>query len=580
MSKIIKHLSKNEWWKILAITIVVSAQVYLDLKVPDYMSNITNLVQTSSPEMDLILQQGLYMLICAVGSVCVAIVARYLVSLLGAGFAYRLREEIFDHVQEFSMDEIDKFSTASLITRSTNDVSQVQQFLSGGLQSIITTPITFFWAIYKISNKQWQFSAFTFASVLLVVFTLVIVVVYAHPRQRKIQGYTDDLNKVMRESLTGVRVIRAYNAEEYQAEKFDEANTRLTNNSLQARLVMGLMNPVMKFVNNFLNIGIYVIGAYLIVAAGKTEQLVIFSDMVVFCTYAGKIVRSFMALNRIFMMWPRATVSMERIDEVLSTPPSIVDGTETEGLEKGTVEFKNVTFKYGDGEENVISDISFTVEAGQTVAFIGATGSGKSTIVKLISRFHDATSGEVLVDGRNVKDYTLETVHNIVGYTPQTAVLFTGTVESNVRYGKSSNEANDINEALQVAQASEFVEQMSEVMNSPISRGGTNVSGGQKQRLSIARTIQRNPEIYIFDDTFSALDYKTDRILRSELKKYTNNATTIIVAQRIGTIRDADKIIVIDEGRIVGEGTHSELMSNCKVYQEIAYTQLSGEELA
>ncbi len=582
MIKILKYMKKQEWRLFGIALIFVLAQVGLDLKVPDYMSEITRLVKMPTSTMEEVYRAGGMMLLCAFGSVVAAIITKYFTSRLGSRFAYRLREDVFTHVQSFSMTEIDKFTTASLITRSTNDVSQIQNFVSGGLQTVVTMPITLVWAIIKISTKQWQWTAFTAACVSLIIMVLTFVVLYAHPRQRKIQGYTDELNKVMRESLTGVRVIRAYNAEEYQQEKFREANDTLTRNTLQARRAMGLMNPTMRFINSFLNVGIYCIGAYLISQAGTTQQLEIFSNMIVFSSYAGKIVRSFMQLNRIFMMLPRANVSASRINEVLSTMPTINDGTETSGIEgiNGQVEFRNVSFHYPDEETNMLEDISFTANPGETVAFIGATGSGKSTLVNLVTRFYDATKGEVLVNGRDVRDYTLEALHDIVGYTSQSAVLFTGTVESNVNYGDNGREKNpDISKALEVAQATDFVSEMDKGTDSEITRGGTNVSGGQKQRLSIARTIQRAPEIYIFDDTFSALDYKTDKNLRAALKKHTNNATTLIVAQRIGTIRDADKIIVLDEGKIVGTGTHSELMKNCKVYQEIALTQLSMEDL-
>ena len=582
MIRVIRYMKKKEWQLFGIALIFVLAQVGLDLRVPDYMAEITRLVKSSESQMAEIYQAGALMIACALGSVLAAIISKYFTSKLGSQFGYRLREDIFTHVQSFGLEEIDSFTTASLITRSTNDVRQIQNFVSGGLQTVVTMPITFVWALVKISTKQWQWTAFTAACVSLIIMVLTFVVLYAHPRQRRIQGYTDELNKVMREALTGVRVIRAYNAEDYQQEKFQLANDTLTANTLQARRAMGLMNPTMKFINSFLNVGIYTIGAYLISEAGTTQQLEIFSNMIVFSTYAAKIVRSFMQLNRIFMMLPRANVASERIQAVLDTQPKVVDGTETAGLEgiKGKVEFRNVSFRFPDDEQNTLNDISFTAEPGQTVAFIGATGSGKSTLVNLVERFFDASSGEVLVDGRNVKEYTQEALHNIVGYTSQSAVLFTGTVASNVNYGDNGRQKDpDISKALEVAQAADFVSEMENGINSEISRGGTNVSGGQKQRLSIARTIQRAPEIYIFDDTFSALDYRTDKNLRAALKEHTGNATTLIVAQRIGTIRDADKIIVLDEGRIVGTGTHRELMENCQVYQEIALTQLSKEDL-
>jgi len=449
------------------------------------------------------------------------------------------------------------------------------------LRMIVRAPIMVIWALYKMSTKQWEWTALTAGAVVMVIGTVAFVITYAHPRIRKMQGFTDDLNAVTRENMTGIRVIRAYNAESYQQNKFEAANDRLTRNALAARRAMGVMNPVMRFTNNGLTVGIYCIGIFLIASAGALEQLEIFSNMVVFSTYASKLLMAFMSLNMIFMMLPRATVSAGRINAVLETAPKIIDGERTEGLEgeRGTVEFRNVSFRYPGAEEAILRNISFKAERGQTVAFIGATGSGKSTLINLIPRLYDATEGEVLVDGVNVREYTQEALHDKLGYAPQKAVLFTGTVRSNVSYGMKEEVEEQIKHAVQIAQAEEFVTAMDGTYDAAIARGGMNVSGGQKQRLSIARAVARKPEFYIFDDTFSALDYKTDRILRGELKKHTGGTTTLIVAQRIGTIRDADKIIVLDEGCIVGEGTHDELMKSCRVYYEIAHTQLSEEEL-
>ena len=585
MFKAIRYMRARHWLIFAASMVFVSLQVWLDLKIPDYMSTITELVKSEGSRVSELLLAGAMMMLCALGSLCAAIVTGLLSSRLAASFSKDLRERIFDRVEAFSMQEIDGFSTASLITRSTNDITQIQNFVSRGLQMIVRAPIMAGFALYKMSSRHWEWTALAGASVMLVIGTVAFIVIYAHPRFRKMQTLTDDLNRVTRENMTGIRVIRAYNAEEYQQDKFEGANERLTRNSLQARRAMGVMNPMMKFVNNGLSIGIYCIGAFLISASPISGQLGIFSDMVVFSTYAAKLVQAFMSLNMIFMMLPRVSVSAGRINEVLDTEPKIVDGTRTDGdpAQRGRVEFRNVSFRYPGAEEDVLRDITFTAEPGQTVAFIGATGSGKTSLVNLIPRLYDATSGEVLVDGVNVREYTQHALHGKLGYAPQKAVLFTGTVASNVSYGESDTlqpQEGDIQRALEIAQAAEFVSQMELGERSDISRGGTNVSGGQRQRLSIARAVYRRPEIYIFDDTFSALDYKTDRELRAELKRRTAGTTTLIVAQRIGTIRDADRILVLEDGRIVGDGTHTELMRDCQVYREIAYTQLSEEELA
>ncbi len=570
-------------WGIFALSVVfIFAQVFLDLKIPDYMSTITRLVKTEGSPMAEIWLAGGMMLLCAVGSLGAAIITGLLSSRLAASFSRDLRERVFDRVEAFSMEEIDSFSTASLITRSTNDITQIQNFVSRGLQMIVRAPIMAIWALYKMSLHQWEWTVLTAGSVLLVIGTVAFIVTYAHPRFRKMQSLTDDLNRVTRENMTGIRVIRAYNAEQYQQGKFDAANERLTRNALQARRAMNVMHPVMRFVNNGLTVGIYCIGAFLIAGcAGAGAQLTIFSDMVVFSTYASKLVQAFMSLNMIFMMLPRVSVSAGRINEVLDTEPKIHDGARDAGApgQEGTVEFRNVSFRYPDAEEPILHDISFTAAKGQTVAFIGATGSGKSTLVNLIPRLYDATEGQVLVDGVDVREYRQHALHEKLGYAPQKAVLFTGTVESNVGYGSREQTHEDVERAVRIAQAEDFVQNMDLGYDAAIARGGTNVSGGQKQRLSIARAVACQPEIYIFDDTFSALDYKTDRLLRAELKRQTAGVTTLIVAQRIGTIRDADQIIVLDEGRIVGRGTHEELMRSCGVYQEIAYTQLSEEDL-
>ena len=565
MFKALRHM-KGEDWGVFGISVIfIAAQVWLDLKIPDFMTQITTMVKTEGSDMSRIWTYGALMLLCAVGGSLCAVATGFLASRLAANFSRRLRGEIFDRVQAFSMEEMDRFSTASLITRSTNDVTQIQNFVSRGLQGIVRAPILAAWALAKISLRHWEWTAVTGGGVLIVVMTVVFMVLYAQPRFRRVQTLTDDLNKVTRENLTGIRVVRAYNAEAYQEAKFEEANSRLTTNNLQARRAMGAMRPVTKLVNNVLTIAIYGIGAGIIAAAPDNG-----------------LVQAFMSLNFIFGMLPRATISANRINEVLDCEPAIRDGEETEGLPgaEGTVEFRNVTFRYPGAEKPILHDITFTAEKGQTVAFIGATGSGKTTLVNLIPRFYDVTEGEVLVDGRDVREYTQTALRKRLGYAPQRAVLFTGTVASNVSYGDSGRPAptaEEVRQAVDIAQASDFVEKMEGGYDAYIARGGGNVSGGQKQRLSIARAVARKPEIYIFDDTFSALDYRTDKALRRALQKETQGITTILVAQRIGTILEADRIFVLEEGRIVGAGTHRELMETCPVYREIAASQLSEE---
>lgn len=588
MIKIIKRLRSAEWGLMIASILLVAAQVYMDLKIPDYMTRITVLVKTPDSPMGEIWAAGGWMLLCAVISMTITFISGFVSARLAAVFSFHLRSDIFHAVQDFSLEEIDRFSTASLITRSTNDVTQMQNFISRGLIMIIRVPITVTIALLKISGKHWQWTSLTAGAVVCVLGAVVFVIKYAHPRFRRMQALTDDLNRAMRENLTGIRVVRAYNAEEYQEKKFSDSNDRLTDNALYAHRAMSVMHPTMNFVNNGLTIGIYLIGAFIISEAlGTAAALTTFSEMVVFSNYATRILFAFMSLNFIFNMLPRATVCAERINEVLDTVPSIQDGSRKAGLDgmKGIVEFRNVSFRYPGAEGDVLTDISFTANTGETVAFIGATGSGKTSLINLVPRFYDATRGEVLVDGVNVKEYDQKALRNLIGYAPQRAVLFTGTVESNIDYGENGHSLSEeeakklVRDSVKIAQSTDFVERMSGAYEADITRGGTNVSGGQKQRLSVARAVFRKPEIYIFDDTFSALDYKTDKALRADLKKETAGVTTLIVAQRIGTIRDADKIIVIDEGRVVGMGTHEELLKDCSVYREIAYTQLSEEEL-
>ena len=586
MIKIFKFLKKEDWLVVLICIFLIAGQVGLDLKLPDYMTEITGLVQTEGSKMREVFAAGGKMLLCAFGSLILAVAVGFFAARLAAGFSRRIRFAVFEKVESFSMEEINGFSTDSLITRSTNDITQVQMLISMGLQVMIKAPIMAVWAITKISSKSWQWTAATAAAIVLLLLLIVIAVTFALPRFRKVQKLTDNLNRVTRENLTGIRVVRAYNAEEYQEEKFNQANEELVQNNLFANRVMAIMNPGMNIVMNGLTLSIYWIGAMLIHQAGAIDaRIELFSNMVVFSSYAMQVVMAFMMLTMIFIMLPRTSVSIKRINEVLDTESKIKDGTMTEGKPgmEGVVEFKNVSFKYPDAADYVLRDISFQAKKGETIAFIGATGSGKSTLVNLLPRFYDATEGEVLVDGINVKDYTLEALHNKLGYVSQRAVMFSGTVESNVTYGDNGREetaSNAVEKAVEIAQGKEFVEKMEEQYQAMIAQGGTNISGGQKQRLAIARAVYRKPEIYIFDDSFSALDYKTDKVLRKALKKETADTTSLIVAQRIGTIKNADKIIVLEEGRAVGIGTHEELMKNCEVYQQIALSQLSKEELA
>ena len=588
MIKIFKRMRREERLLLCCSILLVLGQVWCDLKIPDYMTTITLLLNSPDSTMQDIWAAGAMMMLFAVISALLTLVSGFVSAQLSGHFSMHLREDIFHCVEDFSPAEIDRFSTASLITRSTNDVTQIQNIFSRGLTMIIRLPLTLFVAIGKIRGKHWQWTSVTMGAVMMLLTVMFFVLRYAQPRFKRMQYLTDNVNRVTRENLTGIRVIRAYNAESYQEGRFADANDALTNNSLQAHYSMDVMRPTMRFINNALNIAIYIIGAYLISATvGTDAALTTFSEMVVFSNYAQKILMSFMGLQFIFHMWPRASVSADRINEVLDTVPSVRDGSAEHGIDgmAGEIEFRHVSFCYPTAEGDVLSDISFSAHHGETVAFIGATGSGKTTLVNLIPRFYDATKGEILVDGVDVRDYKLASLRSLIGYAPQRAVLFTGDVTSNVSYGDASDGMSEqeiaarVREAVEIAQAKDFVEERDGDYLSEISRGGTNVSGGQKQRLSIARAIFRKPEIYIFDDTFSALDYKTDRALRACLRERTAEATTLIVAQRIGTIRDADRIIVLDEGRIAGMGTHDELMAGCEIYREIAYTQLSQEEL-
>lgn len=583
MIKLLKKLKPKQWLYILFCVALIVLQVYLDLKLPDYMASITKIVQTEGSLVKDVLGEGAKMLICAFGSLLSAVVVSYFVTKVASTFSRDLRKDIFGKVLSFSMEEIKNFSTSSLITRTTNDITQVQMLIAMGMQMLIKAPIMAVWAIMKIYGKGFEWSVITAGAVGILLIMILILVLVALPKFKIIQKLTDNLNHTSRENLTGIRVVRAFNAEKYQEGKFASANNELTKTNMFTSRTMALLTPGMQLIMSGLSLSIYWVGAYMINDAGMLDKLTIFSNMVVFSSYAMQIVMSFMMLTMIFIFYPRAQVSAKRILEILEKKPKIVSGVFSgKTKETGTIEFKDVTFRYPDAEENMLENISFKVEKGETVAFIGSTGSGKSTLVNLIPRFYDATYGEVLVDGVNVKNYKLEELNNRLGYVSQKPIIFSGTVSSNISYGLVNNKKvskSKIEEASKVAQASEFIEKMEDKYNSSISRSGTNISGGQKQRLSIARAIARDPEIYIFDDTFSALDYKTDTTLRKELKKHTKDATTLIVAQRIGTIKNADKIIVLNEGKIVGQGTHKELLKTCDVYKEIALSQLSKEEL-
>ena len=585
MFKLLKNLNKRDVLVILICFVLIAGQVWLELKMPDYMSQITVLVETEGSSFNEIIKNGIFMVLCATGSLASAVIVGYLASRVSATLSLKIRKKLFTKVQNLAMNEIKQFSTSSLITRTTNDITQIQMLMAMGLQLIIKSPIMAIWAIRKILTKNLQWTALVGGGVITLLTVVGILMKVVVPKFKIVQKLTDKINEVTRENLTGIRVVRAFNAEDYQENKFEDTNTKLTNQQLFNQRMFAIMQPMMHLVMHSMTLGIYTIGAFLIYNAQVTEKLTIFSNMVVFSSYSMQVIMSFLMLAFIFMMFPRAQVSANRINEVLDTDITIKDGTQEQGKDKlkGEIEFKNVSFKYPDGEEYVLRDISFKAKQGETIAFIGSTGSGKSTIINLIPRFYDATSGEILVDGVNVKDYKQSSLHNKIGYVSQKAVIFNGSVNENIAYGENGKEVineEKIKEAIEVAQAKEFVEKMENGYETDLAAGGTNISGGQKQRISIARAIARNPEIYIFDDSFSALDYKTDLILRKELKKYTKNATILIVAQRIGTIMNADKILVLDEGKVVGQGTHKELLEKCEVYKQIALSQLSESELA
>lgn len=584
MFKLFKKATKKDMLFLLLAVAFIVLQVALELKMPDYMSSITKLVETPNSIINDILKYGGYMIGCALGALAANVISGYILANFAASLSKNIRKSLFDKVEDMDMSQIKEFSTSSLVTRSTNDITQIQMFLAMGLRLIIRAPITAIWAITKIANKSWQWSTATAVGVLILLIGVSILMTVVVPRFKIVQKLIDRLNEVTRENLTGIRVVRAFNAEKYQEDKFEKANTDLTDMQLFIQRTFAMLSPGMSLIMYFLTLSIYIIGASLINQVGMMDKITVFSDMVVFSSYAMQIIISFLLLAMMFMMWPRASVSAGRINEVLDKEATIKDGKVDHDItgKKGEVEFKNVTFKYPDAEEEVLENISFKANKGETIAFIGSTGSGKSTLINLVPRFYDATSGEVLVDGVNVKDYTQEYLHSKLGYIPQRAVIFNDTVANNITYGddlKGPISEEDMKKAIEVAQAKDFVEKMEHGYDEEMARDGTNVSGGQKQRLSIARAIARKPEIYIFDDTFSALDYKTDSVLRKALKEYTKDATILIVAQRIGTIMNADKIIVLDEGKIVGMGKHKDLLKNCEVYKQIALSQLSKEEL-
>ena len=616
MFKLVIKLWKGHRHQIIPGILCVLIQVWMDLTVPDYMENITVLVKTPGSSIDEILRNGALMLLCAALSAGGAVAASFFCVRMAASFSMELRREIFERVESYSMEEIDAFSRASLITRSTNDVTQVQSFLSRGIQQMVRAPIMIVLALVKLSGRYWQWSVLTAGAVAVVLCVLIFMIRFAHPRLRRRQALTDDLSRLLRENLTGIRVIRAYNAQGYQENRFDRANDILTDSETKAHAAMGLMRPTVKLANNTLMVGIYCIGAVLISAAGAEEQLTIFSAMVVYSSYAAILIQAFMDLNMVFNLFPRADVSSKRILEVIGRAPSVQDDAQADphrdsagspasagscsDSEKGAdttspagrragdaagaaLEFRDVRFRYPGSREDVLHSISFRADPGETVAIIGSTGSGKTTIANLIPRLYDATGGAILLNGTDIRSYSLKDLRSRIGYAAQSAFLFTGTVKSNVSYGAGGPQYADeqtartaVKEAIRIAQAQDFTEAMPEGIDSAIRRGGVNVSGGQKQRISIARSVYRKPQLYIFDDTFSALDYQTDRALRAELKKSSEGVTTLLIAQRIGTILEADRIIVMDNGAIVGEGTHEELMKTCVIYREIADTQLDA----
>ena len=589
MLRIMRYLSKAEIGQMLIALVSIVGQIWLDLTLPDYMSDITTLVETPGSTMHDIWVAGGKMLLVSLGSVACAIVTGYIAARVGASFSQRLRSLEFNKVESFGPAEMSRFSTASLITRSTNDITQIQMFITMGLMMIVKSPIMAVWAICKIAGKGFEWTVATGIAVVVLMAAICVIMFFVMPKFKAMQRLTDNINLVARENLTGLRVVRAYNAEDYQEAKFTKANKELTDTQLFTNRAMAIMMPLMNTIMNGLMLAVYWIGAYLIDAADLTDKLTTFANMVVFSSYSVQVIMSFLLMSMVFVLWPRADVSAQRVLEVIDTKPLITDGTHTEGEpgKQGEIEFRNVSFTYPDSRKAMLEGISFTAKKGQTVAFIGSTGSGKSSLINLVPRFYDATQGQVLVDGVDVRDYTLKALRDKIGYVPQQSFLFKGTIASNVSYGdkSGSEEAGtdadmaNVRKACEVAQATEFVEKKDNTYESSIAQGGSNVSGGQKQRLSIARAVYRHPEILIFDDSFSALDFKTDRAVRDALAKEAKDSTKLIVAQRIGTIMNADRIVVLDQGKVVGQGTHEELLDNCDVYRQIAQSQLSEGEL-
>ncbi|WP_346966166.1 ABC transporter ATP-binding protein [Bifidobacterium angulatum] len=589
MLRIMRYLSKAEIGQMLIALVSIVGQIWLDLTLPDYMSDITTLVETPGSTMHDIWVAGGKMLLVSLGSVACAIVTGYIAARVGASFSQRLRSLEFNKVESFGPAEMSRFSTASLITRSTNDITQIQMFITMGLMMIVKSPIMAVWAICKIAGKGFEWTVATGIAVVVLMAAICVIMFFVMPKFKAMQRLTDNINLVARENLTGLRVVRAYNAEDYQEAKFTKANKELTDTQLFTNRAMAIMMPLMNTIMNGLMLAVYWIGAYLIDAADLTDKLTTFANMVVFSSYSVQVIMSFLLMSMVFVLWPRADVSAQRVLEVIDTKPLITDGTHTEGEpgKQGEIEFRNVSFTYPDSRKAMLEGISFTARKGQTVAFIGSTGSGKSSLINLVPRFYDATQGQVLVDGVDVRDYTLKALRDKIGYVPQQSFLFKGTIASNVSYGdkSGSEEAGtdadmaNVRKACEVAQATEFVEKKDNTYESSIAQGGSNVSGGQKQRLSIARAVYRHPEILIFDDSFSALDFKTDRAVRDALAKEAKDSTKLIVAQRIGTIMNADRIVVLDQGKVVGQGTHEELLDNCDVYRQIAQSQLSEDEL-
>ena len=584
MFKLFKKFEKKEWLIILFVLLLTIFQVFLELKMPDYMSEITSLVETSGSSMSDIIRNGLYMLVCALGSLITSVIIGFAVSRIASNFSYKTRKEVFTKVEELGMAEVKDFSTSSLITRTTNDITQIEMLIGLGMQLIFRAPVMAIWAITKILNKSAEWSTYTAIGIVILMSVVSILMVFVIPKFKKIQKLTDELNNKARENLTGIRVVRAFNAEKYQEKRFKKVNDDLTKIQLFNQRTMAILMPLISLVMYVLTLTIYYTGASFISEAALSSKLSIFSNMIVFSSYSMQVIMSFLMLAVIFMIVPRAQVSATRINEVLEKDISIKDGHISRKIndEVGTVEFRHVSFKYPDAEEYLLKNISFKVNKGETIAFIGSTGSGKSTLINLVPRFYDATEGEILVNGVDVREYKQKHLHDILGYVPQKAVLFSGTVASNVKYGDNGKKEltdDEIKEAIKIANAEDFVLKMENKYNEHIAQSGQNISGGQKQRLAIARAIARNPEIYIFDDSFSALDYKTDLELRKAIKAHTKDATLMIVAQRIGTIMNADKIVVLDKGKCVGIGTHKELLKTCDVYKEIALSQLSEEEL-